>query len=105
MPGRGIALLTYSTKPRGGVVHTLALAEALLDLGVDVQVVALGEPGGSFFRPVRVPFTLVPGLVGATTLEEKVAGGIDCLHAGLAELVAQRPEVVLRALASAEVVR
>ena len=24
-----IALLTYSTKPRGGVVHTLALAEAL----------------------------------------------------------------------------
>ena len=97
MPGRGIALLTYSTKPRGGVVHTLALAEALLDLGVDVQVVALGEPGGSFFRPVRVPFTLVPGPVGATTLEEKVAGGIDCLHAGLAELVAQRPEVVLHA--------
>ena len=97
MPGRGIALLTYSTKPRGGVVHTLALAEALLDLGVDVQVVALGEPGGSFFRPVRVPFTLVPGPVGATTLEEKVAGVIDCLHAGLAELVAQRPEVVLHA--------
>jgi len=97
MPGRGIALLTYSTKPRGGVVHTLALAEALLDLGVDVQVVALGEPGGSFFRPVRVPFTLVPGPVGATTLEEKVAGGIDCLQAGLAELVAQRPEVVLHA--------
>ena len=24
-----IALLTYSTRPRGGVVHTLALAEAL----------------------------------------------------------------------------
>ena len=28
-----IALLTYSTKPRGGVVHTLALAEALAGLG------------------------------------------------------------------------
>ena len=97
MPGRRIALLTYSTKPRGGVVHTLALAEALLDLGVDVQVVALGDPGGSFFRPVRVPFTLVPGPVGTTTLEEKVAGGIDCLEAGLAELVARCPEVVLHA--------
>ena len=24
-----VALLTYSTKPRGGVVHTLNLAEAL----------------------------------------------------------------------------
>ena len=94
---RPLALLTYSTKPRGGVVHTLALAEALLDLGVDVQVVALGEPGGAFFRPVRVPFTLVPGPVGATTLEERVAGGIDCLERGLAELVAERPDVVLHA--------
>ena len=28
-----IALLTYSTKPRGGVVHTLALAEALRPAG------------------------------------------------------------------------
>ena len=57
----------------------------------------LPEPGGSFFRPVRVPFTLVPGPVGTATLEEKVAGGIDCLETGLAELVAQCPEVVLHA--------
>lgn len=31
-----IALLTYSTKPRGGVVHTLALAEALARAGQEV---------------------------------------------------------------------
>lgn len=48
-----IALLSYSTRPRGGVVHTLALAEALVAAGEDVTVWTLG-PGGdpSFFRPV-----------------------------------------------------
>ncbi|MBW4040536.1 MAG: MSMEG_0565 family glycosyltransferase [Acidobacteria bacterium] len=48
-----IALLTYSTKPRGGVVHTLALAEALAARGEDVVVWTLGRGGdGAFFRPV-----------------------------------------------------
>ena len=48
-----LALLTYSTKPRGGVVHTLALAEALAALGVEVTVWTLGRGGDAgFFRPV-----------------------------------------------------
>lgn len=48
-----IALLTYSTRPRGGVVHTLALAEALAGLGADVSVWTLGRGGDAdFFRPV-----------------------------------------------------
>jgi glycosyltransferase-like protein len=48
-----IALLTYSTKPRGGVVHTLALAEALAADGQDVTVWTLARGGDSgFFRPV-----------------------------------------------------
>ena len=33
-----LALVSYSTKPRGGVVHTLALGEALHRAGVDVLV-------------------------------------------------------------------
>ncbi|MDX6343818.1 MAG: hypothetical protein QOH87_3956, partial [Trebonia sp.] len=40
-----VALLTYSTKPRGGVVHTLALAESLADMGVEVDVWTLGRDG------------------------------------------------------------
>jgi hypothetical protein len=88
---RPIALLTYSTKPRGGVVHTLQLAEALHDLGVEVCVVALGDLSAGFFRPVRVPFVLVPGPVGAADLEEKVAGSIDRLEQGLLELVQGHP--------------
>jgi glycosyltransferase-like protein len=48
-----IALLTYSTKPRGGVVHTLALAEALAEAGASVTVWTLGRGGDTgFFRPV-----------------------------------------------------
>ena len=48
-----VALLTYSTKPRGGVVHTLALAESLAGLGVEVDVWTLGRDGDTaFFRPV-----------------------------------------------------
>ena len=48
-----IALLSYSTKPRGGVVHTLHLAEALARAGQDVTVWTLGRGGDTgFFRPV-----------------------------------------------------
>ncbi|MGW2285129.1 MSMEG_0565 family glycosyltransferase [Streptomyces phaeochromogenes] len=59
----GIALLSYSTKPRGGVVHTLALAEALAATGQDVTVWTLGRGGDSgFFRPVdpAVRLRIVP---------------------------------------------
>jgi glycosyltransferase-like protein len=94
---RPIALLTYSTKPRGGVVHTLALAEALHAVGVPVRVVALGDPATGFFRPVRAPVTLVPGPADAPDLEAKVAGSIDCLEAVLSDLVAAAPRVVLHA--------
>lgn len=63
-----IALLTYSTKPRGGVVHTLALAEALAASGQQVTVWTLGRGGDTaFFRPVDtavrirvVPFEPAP---------------------------------------------
>lgn len=54
-----IALLTYSTRPRGGVVHTLALAEALAALGEEVHVWTLGRGGDTtFFRPVSSDVTV-----------------------------------------------
>nr|WP_221203851.1 MSMEG_0565 family glycosyltransferase [Modestobacter versicolor] len=70
-------MLTYSTKPRGGVVHTLALAEAMARAGHEVSVWSLGRGGdAAFFRPVDpavtlrlVPFPDVPGEdVGARIL-------------------------------------
>jgi glycosyltransferase-like protein len=75
-----VALITYSTKPRGGVVHTLALAEALHALGQPVRVIALGDPVRGLFRPVEAPVTIVPGPSGELSLEDKVAGSIGALE-------------------------
>ena len=55
-----IRLATYSTKPRGGVVHALNLAEALADRGHDVELWALSPDGARFFREPRVQTHLVP---------------------------------------------
>ena len=59
MKSLDVALLTYSTKPRGGVVHTLSLAESLARLGHAVRVYSLSS-GENFFRDVHVPHTLIP---------------------------------------------
>jgi glycosyltransferase-like protein len=80
-----IALATYSTRPRGGVVHTLALAEALTDLGHHVDVWTLARGGDvAFFRPVdptvrvhAVPFPDVEG----ETVGERVLRSIALLRA------------------------
>jgi glycosyltransferase-like protein len=79
-----IALMTYSTKPRGGVVHTLSLAEALHASGEKVCVVGLGDPEEGFFRPTTVPHVIIPAPVKAATLEERVFDSVDTLAAGLA---------------------
>lgn len=55
-----IALLTYSTKPRGGVIHTMELAEALQTLGHEVCIFALDKDGSGFCRPVACKYELVP---------------------------------------------
>jgi glycosyltransferase-like protein len=55
-----IALFTYSTKPRGSVVHTLELAEALTQLGHEVWVYALSKDGSGFDRPFSGHTCLVP---------------------------------------------
>jgi glycosyltransferase-like protein len=81
-----IALVTYSTKPRGGVVHTLSLAEALHASGVQVCVVGLGDPEEGFFRPTTVPHIIIPAPLQAATLEERVFESVDTLAAGLARL-------------------
>ena len=55
-PGRrdlSVGLYTYSTLPRGSVVHTAHLAEALAEAGCDVTVYALDKDGRGFFRPLR----------------------------------------------------
>jgi glycosyltransferase-like protein len=84
-----VALLTYSTKPRGGVVHTLALAEALADLDVDVSVWTLGRGGdGGFFREVdpRVEVQVVPlPHLEGETVGDRILRSISALGLAFAE--------------------
>lgn len=48
-----IGVFSYSTKPRGSVVHAAALAEALMDAGQDVTLYVLDKDGEGFYRPLR----------------------------------------------------
>ncbi len=81
-----VALVTYSTKPRGGVVHTLSLAEALTARGTPVQVIALGDPDEGFFREVRAPHHIIAAPPRKDTLEERVFASVDALEHGLAAI-------------------
>jgi glycosyltransferase-like protein len=55
-----VGLFTYSTLPRGSVVHTAYLADALHTAGCDVTVYALDKERRGFFRPLRAHLRLVP---------------------------------------------
>jgi glycosyltransferase-like protein len=55
-----VGLFTYSTKPRGSVVHAAALAEALARAGADVTLYALGKGGASFYRPIACRVRVFP---------------------------------------------
>ena len=81
-----VALTTYSTKPRGGVIHTLELAESLVELGVDTTVIAMGDPAEGFFRPVKVPVEIIPAPQWRDTLEERVFAWIEAMSRGLSRL-------------------
>jgi glycosyltransferase-like protein len=54
-----VGLFTYSTLPRGSVVHTANLADALHDAGAAVTVYALDKDRRGFFRPLRARLALV----------------------------------------------
>lgn len=95
MPDRfvipSVMLVTYSTRPRGGVAHTLALGEAMHAMGQDVLIVGLGDPAAGFFRAVQAPTHIVPAPEVTGNLEDKVAANIDALEAGLGQIVSGHP--------------
>ena len=75
-----IGLVTYTTKPRGGVIHCLELAEALHAIGCPVHVFALGDPATGFFRPTAVPHTIFPAPPPDGTLEDRVWSSVSALQ-------------------------
>ncbi|TXI23285.1 MAG: MSMEG_0565 family glycosyltransferase [Roseateles sp.] len=78
-----IALLTHSIRPRGGVIHTLELADALAARGHRITLIASAEPGEQMFRPVSHWLELVR---------------LPTLHGDLVSQVSQRINCLVRAL-------
>lgn len=88
-------MLTYSVKPRGGVVHALEVAEALARRGHEVELFALARAGEELFRPAGVPLNLVRHVPLDAPFDERIQrmmevyaeglrpilGGYDVVHA------------------------
>jgi glycosyltransferase-like protein len=72
-----IALLTYSTKPRGSVIHTLELAEALHRLGHFVCVFALDKDGKGFDYPLSCTAVLIPAEPASAEMDQLIAQRIE----------------------------
>lgn len=75
-----IALLTHSVNPRGGVVHTLELAQALHDDGHRVTVMAPATPGQHFFRPLPCTVELIPVVAAPGDMAKMVASRIKAIE-------------------------
>lgn len=82
-PPLAIALLTYSTSPRGGVAHALAVGEQLARRGHDVEVVAIAAPGTRFYRDAAVATRIVPYLGPDRPIEAKILTMIAAYAHGL----------------------
>jgi glycosyltransferase-like protein len=78
-----VAQLTYSVRPRGGVVHALCVAEALAARGHDVELFAIGPPGTRFFREPAVPAYVVPHVPAQQSFDARIAAMIDAYAEGL----------------------
>jgi glycosyltransferase-like protein len=86
--GLRIAVLTYSVKPRGGVVHALELARALAARGHRVELAALARAGEEFFRPPAVPAHLIRHAPDPDApFDDRVAGMIAAYRDGLRPLL------------------
>jgi glycosyltransferase-like protein len=81
-----IGMFTYSTQPRGSVVHAACLSEALVKRGHDVTLFALSKNGGRFFRDVACPLELIPAAEAPQEMDALIAQRIRELAAGLEAL-------------------
>ena len=112
-PKLRIALFTYSTKPRGSVIHALELAEALHDLGHQVCLYALSKPGDCFdyatsYQTCLIPAQPAPAEIDALihqriqefvdylskeSLDYDIYHAQDCLSANALAILRQRQQI------------
>ncbi|MEO1147462.1 MAG: MSMEG_0565 family glycosyltransferase [Cyanobacteria bacterium J06638_22] len=87
-----VALLTYSTKPRGSVVHTWELADALTALGHEVCIYALDKEGSGCDRPLTTPLHLIPAQPALPNIDRLIQQRIQEFVAAL-ENVSDRHDI------------
>lgn len=77
-------MLTYSLRPRGGVVHALEVAHALARRGHEVELMALGRPGERFFREPEIPAQIVRYEPLEAPFDERIKAMVASYRDGLA---------------------
>jgi len=80
-------MLTYSVKPRGGVVHALEISEALARRGHDIELLALARPGEDLFRPPAVPLHVVRHVAPEAPFDVRIESMRDAYAEGLRPLL------------------
>src|SRR6202008_844913 len=85
--GMRIAMLTYSVKPRGGVVHALEVAEALVRRGHRVELFALARAGEELFRETALPVRLVRHVPIDAPFDERIQAMLEAYTDGLRPLL------------------
>jgi glycosyltransferase-like protein len=81
-----IGMFTYSTQPRGSVVHAACLSEALARRGHDVTLFALSKNGSRFWREIACPVCLIPAAEAPPDMDRLIAQRIGELARGLEAL-------------------
>jgi len=76
-------MLTYSVRPRGGVVHALCVAEALAARGHEPVLFAVGRPGETLFRTPGVPAVVIEHVPPDAPFDARIAALIEAYAAGL----------------------
>ena len=81
-------MLTYSVKPRGGVVHALEVSEALERRGHRVELMALARHDEELYRPPAVPLHVVRHVPPEAPFDERVRVMLETYADGLRPVLA-----------------
>jgi len=81
-----VGILTYSTRPRGSVVHATYLAEALTRRGHDVTLYALSKAGDRLYRDVACTVRYLPAGVAPSEPDALVGQRIREVSEALRDL-------------------
>ena len=81
-------MLTYSVKPRGGVVHALEVSEALARRGHDVELMALARPARRSSARRALPLRIVRHAPADAPFDERIEAMLEAYAEGLRPLLA-----------------